>query len=384
MPVENVIIIMPYSEKPIGGRETVAYNTVVGLSLNEGLLKENGLFIEILSLSKRSPGFKRVAERVTVRRVPVFIGVNDLIMSLRLLQMKGKLDLLHDNDLYSCFFSCSSDIPVVYTLHSMFWKVKTMTRLPMLKLYHWYNIRKFFALYPRLRGFVAISRAIINELKSRGIYEENIPTSVIENPVNVDLFKIPEREISDPPTIMYPALIRPLKNQLTLLRAIKLLREEGFRVNLELIGSIKDMKYYFKIRKFIKEEGLKDSVRIVPGVSYDTMVKYYARSDIVVVPSLQESFGMVVPEAMAAGRPIVASNIPAFREKIENRRDGILIDPKDPEDISEKIGNIINSYSLQRKIARRAKRKAVNRWHPKIVARKLIGFYLEVSMEGNT
>ncbi len=76
------------------------------------------------------------------------------------------------------------------------------------------------------------------------------------------------------------------------------------------------MKYYFKIRKFIKEEGLKDSVRIVPGVSYDTMVKYYARSDIVVVPSLQESFGMVVPEAMAAGgRPIVASNIPAFREK---------------------------------------------------------------------
>lgn len=382
--MKSVVIIMPYSEKPMGGRETVAHNTVVGLSLNEELLRENDIFIEILSISRRSPSFKRLGERVTVRRVPVFIGINDLIMSLKLLQMKGKFSLLHDNDLYSLFFSCFFDIPVVYTLHSMFWKVKKMTRLPMLKLYHWYNIRKFLVLYSRLRGFVAISRAIINELKSRGIYDESIPTIVLENPVNVNLFKIPEREISDPLTIVYPALIRPLKNQLTLLRAVKLLREEGFRVNVELIGSIKDMEYYFKIRKFIKQEGLESSVRIVLGVSYDIMIEYYARADIIAVPSLQESFGMVVPEAMAAGKPIVASNIPAFREKIENGRDGVLIDPKDPEDISEKIGNIINSSSLRRKLRRRAKRKAVSRWHPKIVARRLIGFYLEISEEENT
>ncbi|WP_430515168.1 glycosyltransferase family 4 protein [Pyrococcus woesei] len=202
---------------------------------------------------------------------------------------------------------------------------------------------------------------------------------ILENPVNINLFEIPEKEgVSYAPTILYPALIRPLKNQLTLLQAVKLLRKEGFHVNVELVGSIRDVKYYFELRKFIKQEKLENSVKIIPGVPYDSMIEYYTKADIIVVPSLQESFGMVVPEAMAAGKPVVASNIPAFREKIDDKRDGFLINPKDPDDISEKISRIIVSYSLQKKFKRRARRKAISRWHPKIVGEKLIRFYLEI------
>jgi glycosyltransferase involved in cell wall biosynthesis len=64
---------------------------------------------------------------------------------------------------------------------------------------------------------------------------------------------------------------------------------------------------------------------------------YYALSDVTVVPSLQEAFGLVVSEAMACGKPVIGSNVGGIPDQIVDGYNGFLVEPKDPLKIAERI-----------------------------------------------
>ena len=73
------------------------------------------------------------------------------------------------------------------------------------------------------------------------------------------------------------------------------------------------------------------------GIEYSIRAVYYAMSDVVVVPSIQEAFGLVVSEAMACGKPIVGSDVGGIRDQIINGYNGFLVSPKSPDEIAERI-----------------------------------------------
>ena len=60
-------------------------------------------------------------------------------------------------------------------------------------------------------------------------------------------------------------------------------------------------------------------------------------SDVTVVPSLQEAFGLVVSEAMACGKPVIGSNVGGIPDQIVDGYNGFLVEPKDPLKIAERI-----------------------------------------------
>ncbi len=110
-----------------------------------------------------------------------------------------------------------------------------------------------------------------------------------------------------------------------------------------------------KLEKIIREYNLEDNVIFVPSISPDEISSYYAGVDVVCVPSLDETFGLVYLEAMAAGAIAIASNTGGPREYIENGKNGFLIDPSDETALAELFIKLSQDKYLAKKIKRNAK-----------------------------
>ena len=94
-----------------------------------------------------------------------------------------------------------------------------------------------------------------------------------------------------------------------------------------VIGSGPKLREY---RRFVGLRGIRD-VEFLGRVSDDEKVRYFASADIYCAPNTgQESFGIVLLEAMAAGVPIVASDIHGFKRVVERNVQGILVEPRNP------------------------------------------------------
>jgi glycosyltransferase involved in cell wall biosynthesis len=102
-----------------------------------------------------------------------------------------------------------------------------------------------------------------------------------------------------------------------------------------IIGGRGSLMDYHK--KLTNELGLQDSVIFTGLIPDNYKANYYAACDIFVVPSLQEAFGLVASEAMACGKPVIASRVGGLVDQVINEVNGFLVNPKDYKTIAEKI-----------------------------------------------
>lgn len=98
----------------------------------------------------------------------------------------------------------------------------------------------------------------------------------------------------------------------------------------------------------------------------------YRRCDVVICPSLEESFGRVAAEAMLNGIPVVASDIEALREVVGDA--GLLVPRGDPAAVAAAVTRLAADASLRSELARRGRRRA-ERFRPEAVLDRLVGHY---------
>jgi phosphatidylinositol alpha-mannosyltransferase len=127
-------------------------------------------------------------------------------------------------------------------------------------------------------------------------------------------------------------------------------------------------------------DGVRARVDMRGAVSHDDVPTYHAASEVFVSPAVgQESFGMVLVEAMAAGSPVVATDIPGYREVVTDGVDGLLVPPRDPEALAAALVRVLRDPGLAARLARggRARARAFD-W-PVVVDRleKLYGRAIE-------
>ena len=117
-----------------------------------------------------------------------------------------------------------------------------------------------------------------------------------------------------------------------LIRALPLLKRNDV---IFVIGGDGSLRPYHE--QLAIDLGIKDKVIFTGRISQDEVPYYYAMSDIVVVPSLQEAFGLVVSEALACGKPVIGTKVGGIPDQIIDGYNGFLVNPKDPKEIAEKI-----------------------------------------------
>jgi len=86
---------------------------------------------------------------------------------------------------------------------------------------------------------------------------------------------------------------------------------------------------------------LGDSVTLLGDVTVEQLAEEYVGADLFCLPSVQEGFGIVFLEAMAAGLPVVACRAAAIPEVVEDGATGVLVPPRSPEALAEALGDLV-------------------------------------------
>lgn len=136
------------------------------------------------------------------------------------------------------------------------------------------------------------------------------------------------------------ALFRPRKGIEVLVEALARLLDQGMPVRLRLVGPFEAPHYAATIKSLVRDRGLEPFVDWV-GSTNDVYAEL-ARIDLFVLPSLfGEGLPMALLEAMAAGVPVVGTNVEGIPEAIRNGREGLIVRPHDPGDLARAIAGLI-------------------------------------------
>jgi phosphatidylinositol alpha-mannosyltransferase len=105
---------------------------------------------------------------------------------------------------------------------------------------------------------------------------------------------------------------------------------------------------------------------------------YYATADIYCTPCTKASFGVVLLEAMAAGTPIVASDINGYRLVMEDNEQGILVPENEAAGFAEALLRMLNDPELRQRMGQAGRRKAVDTFSWDLVASRVEQYYMEL------
>ncbi|HNP75556.1 MAG TPA: glycosyltransferase family 4 protein [bacterium] len=163
----------------------------------------------------------------------------------------------------------------------------------------------------------------------------------------------------------------PTKGLPYLIEAIQLLvTRYSLPVTLIIIG---DGEKRLELEKIIAEKKLNKKV-LLAGRK-ENASRYLKAFDIYACSSVKEGFPYSILEAMAGGLPIVTTNVGGIPEIIENNRTGLLVEPKNPSQLAEKIFQLANNKSLAQKLAGRAQIDIKEKFSKEKMAEKTIEVY---------
>ena len=142
---------------------------------------------------------------------------------------------------------------------------------------------------------------------------------------------------------LFVSSLWPYKNCEGLLRAWAIARPELGDRQLAIVGPGRDEKYLAQLQALVAELGIASDVVFVGGVPLNETVCFYQAADVFVYPSLNETFGLPLLEAMACGCPVVTSDTSAMPETAGGA--AVLSDPKDPASIARAIVEAVGPAS---------------------------------------
>ena len=235
-----------------------------------------------------------------------------------------------------------------------------------------YWVGKWFAgrLARKLDGRIAVSgaaRHFINRYFP-GEYE------IIPNGVDLDRFADAEpfEELRDGTlNILFVGRFEERKGLIHLLKAYHRLRKRHVDARLLVIGSGPKLREY---RRYVGLRQIRD-VEFLGRVSDDAKARYFASADIFCSPATgQESFGIVLLEAMAAGIPIVASDIHGYKNVVQRGVQGLLVEPRNPRALAAALYTLASDTELRHRMGEAGRAKAPDySWDR--VSDRVIDFY---------
>lgn len=141
-------------------------------------------------------------------------------------------------------------------------------------------------------------------------------------------------------TVLSVCRFYPRKRLEVLLRAAALLRRTLPEMEIRVVGNGPE---YRRLRRICHQLRLEPMVRWLGDLSRARLAAEYNQANVFCLPSIQEGFGIVFLEAMAAGKPIVASRAAAVPEVVHN---GILVEPENPEALAEGLFRLYRDPDL--------------------------------------
>jgi phosphatidylinositol alpha-1,6-mannosyltransferase len=170
------------------------------------------------------------------------------------------------------------------------------------------------------------------------------------------------------PVILCVARMYPRKRIADLIEASVLLRSEVPEARVRIVGKGPEWEAVTALHARL---GVGETVALLGNVSREQLADEYVNATIFCLPSVQEGFGIVFLEAMAAGLPVVACRAAAVPEVVEDGATGVLVPPRDPAALAAALIELLASQE-RRRVLGEAGRRRVTLFTPDRVATRFL------------
>jgi len=165
-----------------------------------------------------------------------------------------------------------------------------------------------------------------------------------------------------------------------LLEAFNLVKDEISDISLVIGGGSpkpqqREKEIFAKMRKTISAHKMDDRVQILGYIPDELRVPYYQQARLFVLPSLFEPYGMTTTEAMACGTPVVASKFGGIRDVISSGKNGILINPENPEEFASAMIDLLINPKIAKMIGLEGANVVKTKYSWEAIAVRHIKFY---------
>ena len=171
------------------------------------------------------------------------------------------------------------------------------------------------------------------------------------------------------PSILFMGRLEKIKGVDILIRSIPLVVSSIPDVHLYIAGSGEEER---TLKRLAKKLNIEENVTFLGFISEDAKWSYYKFTDLCVVPSVDEPFGIVLLEAMSCGKSVVASNVGGIPYIVEDGKTGLLFECGDIEDLTENVITLLQNKELREKMGAAGLEKAKEFSWDKIVDKTLI------------
>jgi glycosyltransferase involved in cell wall biosynthesis len=288
-----------------------------------------------------------------------FVGVKthfkDLILT-RIIFSKNAISKIMEinpevlvlNERFSAFLPSRLEIPKVFFTHNYdafkFYKQFAVRYNRLNHLIFPIKNRVEEGIMRRSNMVLCLNAAIEEYLHERGIKNAEVIPSC------VDASEYSDR--GDEDFILYAGRLNRVKGVEYLIRAFYALKDD-YSHDLVLIGSGPDEE---RLKKIVSSLNIEDRVRFIPWVEKGELKGYYSKCTLFALPSLFETFGVVLLEAMASRKPSIASNIMGPKDIITSGKDGFLFERRNTDELRKCLELCLSDESLRRKIGKNARK----------------------------
>ena len=206
-------------------------------------------------------------------------------------------------------------------------------------------------------GVFAVSNALRHEIIATGVVGISNKTKLSWNSVDINKFSTKpndsfkrEYRLEDKPIVLFIGNLIKRKNVDSLLEAKKVANSDYYLV---IVG---DGPLFKKLRKKVEEENIRD---VIFTGARDDVEEIIPSCDVLILPSFSESFGLVLIEALACGKPVIGSNVGGITEII-NDDVGLLVNPTKISSIAIAVDRIVNDENLRLVLSMNARNRALD------------------------
>jgi glycosyltransferase involved in cell wall biosynthesis len=305
------------------------------------------------------------------------------------LNKRENFDIVHSQSTLASGYTkyCKKTIPLVLTSHgTALNEIKTVLNGSI-------PIKSFFAIPIWLKIYL---------LDEPIIFKKSDKIIAVSNELGEDLkkqCKVPEKKLVIIPNGIDTDKFKPfdaselkkkygIENERIILCTGRIEKIKGFHLLLKVISEIEDTRlfvvgtgsYLDNLKKMSMDLNIEDKVIFTGKVPEEELIQLYNLADLFIHPTLwfSEAFGLVLAEAMACGKPVIASKIGGIPTVIDSYKDGILFEPGDLNALKEKILEVLNDESLSKRLGENARKKVIQRFSLDRMVEDTIRVYKEL------